>query len=829
MSEGRKYMLTLALAFFLAVHAKEDDGKLNVTYDSRSLIINGQREFLYSGSVHYPRVPVEMWGDILDKCKEGGLNVIQTYIFWGIHEPVKGEYNFSGKYDVVKFLKMIAERGMWATIRVGPFVQAEWNNGGYPFWLRKEPNITYRTDNHAFKENTKRWVTKVVRLMKKHKLYATQGGPIIMSQIENEYDHVRGAFRQGAAERYIKWAADMAVDQKTGVPWIMCKQKDAPGTVINACNGRHCGETFDGPNTPNKPSLWTENWTTQFKSFGEIASQRSAEDTAFGVARWFSKNGSHTNYYMYYGGTNFGRTASDFATTGYYDEAPIDHFGLLREPKYGHFKDLHYALTLCKKAILAGTYKIEVFGPELEARYYEKNNLCAAFIWNNHTHESLKATFKGKEHTIPPKSISILPDCKTVVYNTDHILSQHNAREFVRSEKANKDLKWEKTTEPIPTKGNVFSTNPLEQFAITEDTTDYLWYRTSIDLDNVDLPFKKSTRPALQLRCLGDAILAFVNGKFIGTGHGYHRQSEFPFQAPVNLKEGVNDIAILTTTVGMPDSGSYMERRVLGLRFLEIQGLGTGDLDLSYNGWHHTVGLKGEMQKYFTEEGAKKAKWTEAKGVGEPLTWYKAYFDAPEGHNPVAIRVVNMTKGMIWVNGESIGRYWSSFLTIRQTPSQSEYHIPRSYLKHKDNFLVIFDEAGGNIDTVQIETVNRNTICSNVYENMTASVYSWKREDNDRISLVDDAQPKASLKCPKDKVITHVDFASFGNSYGVCGYFLLGNCTSPNSQKIVEEHCLGKDSCQIPVSRNLFDKDQALCPEVASKNLVVQVKCEKKD
>ncbi|XP_074312942.1 beta-galactosidase 13-like [Silene latifolia] len=828
MSRYGKCMLTLALVLFLTAHAEEKNGKqLGVTYDSRSLLINGRREFLYSGSVHYPRLPMEMWGDILDKCKEGGLNVIQTYVFWGLHEPVKGQYNFTGRYDVVKFFKMIAERGMWATIRVGPFVQAEWNNGGYPFWLRKEPNIIYRTDNEVFKAHTKRWVTTVISLMKENKLFASQGGPIILSQIENEYDHVRGAFRDGAAERYIKWAGNMAVAQETGVPWIMCKQKDAPGPVINACNGRHCGETFDGPNAPNKPSLWTENWTTQFKSFGEIASQRSAEDTAYGVARWFSKNGSHTNYYMYYGGTNFARTASDFATTGYYDEAPIDHFGLLREPKFGHLKDLHRALTLSKKAMLAGRYKIEVFGPEFEARFYEKDNLCAAFIWNNRSHVTLKANFKGKEHAIPPKSISILPDCKTVVYNTNYMLSQHNAREFVRSEKANKGLNWVKTSESLPTKGHVFTRSPLEQFTTTEDTTDYLWYSTSIDLDNVDLPFKKSTKPVLQLRCLGDALLAFVNGEFVGTGHGYHRSPTFPFQAPVKLKEGVNNITILTTTVGMPDSGSYMEKRMAGLRFLELQGLGSGDLDLSYNGWHHKVGLEGEKLKYFTEEGANKAKWTSAKASGKPLTWYKTYFDEPEGQDPVAIRVANMTKGMIWINGESIGRYWSTFLTLRQTPSQSEYHIPRSYLKPKDNFLVIFDEAGGNIDTVQIETVNRDTICGIVGEDMPASVYSWKRDDRDILSVVDDTQPKVSLKCPKDKVISHVDFASFGNPYGVCGYFLLGNCTSPISQKIVEEHCLGKDSCRVPVSRNLFDKDQKLCPELP-KTLAVQVRCTKK-
>ncbi|KAH9622548.1 hypothetical protein KSS87_020071, partial [Heliosperma pusillum] len=131
------------------------------------------------------------------------------------------------------------------------------------------------------------------------------------------------------------------------------------------------------------------------------------------------------------------------------------------------------------------------------------------------------------------------------------ILAQHSAREFVRSETANKGLKWEKITESLPSTGDIFSSSPLEQFTVTEDTTDYLWYRTSIDLDNVDLPFKKSTKPAIQLRCLGDALLAFVNGEFLGTGHGYHRQAAFPFQAPVKLNEGVNNITILTTTVGM--------------------------------------------------------------------------------------------------------------------------------------------------------------------------------------------------------------------------------------------------------------------------------------
>ncbi|KAL9244854.1 hypothetical protein vseg_018575 [Gypsophila vaccaria] len=835
MGERRKYVLILALMLlFLNVHCKEEDADdveekpgvvTSVTYDARSIMIDGKRELLFSGSVHYPRLPAAMWGDVLDKCKEGGLNVIQTYVFWNVHEPVKGKFNFTGNNDLVKFIQLIAEKRMWVTLRVGPFIQAEWNHGGLPYWLREEPNITYRTDNPAYKMHMERWVTMVVNIMKDNKLFAPQGGPIIMSQIENEYDHVREAFDDGA-ERYIKWAGNMAIGLKTGVPWIMCKQKDAPGEVINACNGRHCGDTFDGPNSPTKPRLWTENWTAQYRVFGDAPSQRAAEDIAFSVARWFSKNGSHVNYYMYFGGTNFGRTTASFVTTRYYDEAPIDEYGLVRNPKAGHLRDLHRTLKLTKQAILTGNYGIEKYAPDLEATFYEKGDLCTAFLWNNHTHVEQTLKFKGKEHVVPPKSISILPDCKTLVYNSDYILSQHNAREFVKSEKAHENLKWEKTTERIPTKG-FFTRQPREQYGANKDASDYLWYRTSIELDSLDLPFKKSLQPVLNVLSLGHVLLAFVNGEYIGTAHGVKREYNFPFQAAIRLKEGVNNISILSCTVGMPDSGSYMEHRFTGIRTVELLGLGTGNLDLTLNGWHHTIGLEGERLKYYTEEGSKKAKWTPAKGVGEALTWYKAYFDAPEGNDPLTIRMENMTKGVIWVNGISIGRYWSSYRTILKKPSQNEYHLPRSFLQPKDNFIVILDEAGGDIDTVQIETVNRDSICSYISEDMPPNVRVWKRKGKEIVVRDGETtQPKAQLKCPDDKVVTKVEFASFGNPYGVCGYYLLGNCTVPSTQSIVEQNCLGKDRCEIPVDRNLFDKNA--CPEVKAKTLAVQLRCGRK-
>ncbi|XP_061352366.1 beta-galactosidase 14-like [Gastrolobium bilobum] len=193
-------------------------------------------------------IGMQMWPDLIDKSKRGGLNLIQTYVFWNVHEPEKGKFQFDGRYDLVKFIKLCHEKGMYVTLRVGPFIQAEWNHGGLPYWLREVPDIIFRSNNEPFKRHMKEYLSTIIDKMKEEKLFASQGGPIILAQ-------------------------------------------------INACNGRHCGDTFTGPNKPYKPSIWTENWTAQYRVFGDPPSQRSAEDIAFLVARFFSKHGSLVNYY----------------------------------------------------------------------------------------------------------------------------------------------------------------------------------------------------------------------------------------------------------------------------------------------------------------------------------------------------------------------------------------------------------------------------------------------------------------------------------------------------------------------------------------------------
>ncbi|KAJ6409928.1 hypothetical protein OIU84_009424 [Salix udensis] len=655
--------------FWLSKRVVAHGGKqVGVTYDERSLIVNGKRELLFSGSIHYPRSTPDMWPELILKAKAGGLNVIQTYVFWNIHEPEQGKFNFEGPYDLVKFLKTIGENGMYATLRLGPFIQAEWNHGGLPYWLREIPDIIFRSDNEPFKHHMEKFVTKIIDMMKEEKMFASQGGPIILSQ-------------------------------------------------INTCNGRQCGDTFTGPNKPNKPSLWTENWTAQFRVFGDPPSQRSAEDTAFSVARWFSKN------------------------------------GLQREPKWGHLKDLHRALNLCKKALLWGSPNVQKLSADVEVRIFEQpgTKVCAAFLANNNSKEAETVQFRGQEYYLPARSISILPDCKTVVYNTMTVVSQHNSRSFVKSRKTNK-LDWNMYSETIPAQLVVDSILPKELYNLTKDKTDYTWFTTTINVDRRDMNERKRINPVLRVASLGHAMVAFVNGEFVGSAHGSQIEKSFVLQHSVDLKPGINFVTLLGTLVGLPDSGAYMEHRYAGPRGVSILGLNTGTLDLTSNGWGHQVGLSGETAKLFTEEGGEKVTWTKVQKAGPPVTWYK----------------------------------------------------------------------------IEILTVNRDTICSYVTEYHPPSVKSWERKNNNFTPVVDNAKPAAHLKCPNQKKIIAVQFASFGDPLGTCGEYAVGTCHSPVSKQVVEEHCLGKTSCDIPVDKGLFAGKKDDCPDT-SRTLAVQVKCSNKD
>lgn len=684
-----------------------------VSYDHRAITINGQRRILISGSIHYPRSTPEMWPDLIRKAKEGGLDVIETYVFWDRHEPSPGQYNFEGKYDLVRFIKLVKEAGMYLHLRLGPYVCAEWNFGGFPIWLKYVPGISFRTDNEPFKAEMERFIKKIVNMMKSERLYAWQGGPIILTQIENEYGPVQ--LWGGPGDKvYAAWTARLALGLDTGVPWVMCKQEDAPDPIIDTCNGFYC----DGftPNKPSKPKMWTETWTGWFTSFGAPIPHRPVEDLAYAVVSFIQNGGSFFSYYMYHGGTNFGRTAGNFIATSYDYDAPIDEYGLLRPQKWGHLRELHRAIKSCESALVNGDPTVTILGHNQQSFVFRSDSgACAAFLSNNNTESNVTVAFNGMHYELPPRSISILPDCKTAVYNTARIGVKTAEMEMARV----RGFSWSSYSERIDSDDHHISFSKvglLEQVNVTRDTTDYLWYTTSIDISQDENFLKNDRYPVLSVSSVGPSLHVYINGKLSGFGYGGLEGSKLTYRRQVKLSAGRNKISILSVAVGLYNAGTHFESWNYGiLGPVTLSGLNEGFRDLSNEKWTYKIGLEGEAMNLHSPDGSSSVEWGEAS-QNQPLTWYKASFDAPDGNDPLALDMVSMGKGLAWINGQGIGRYWPAYrahgtcprcdyrhfhnekncTTGCGEPSQRWYHVPRSWLHPTDNLLVVLEEWGGD-------------------------------------------------------------------------------------------------------------------------------------
>jgi hypothetical protein len=557
-----------------------------------------------------------------------------------------------------------------------------------------------------------------------------------------------------------------------------------------------------------------------YQTYGEEPLIRSAEDIAFHVALFIAKNGSFVNYYMYHGGTNFGRNASQFVITSYYDQAPLDEYGLLRQPKWGHLKELHAAVKLCEEPLLSGLQTTISLGKLQTAFVFgKKANLCAAILVNQDKCEST-VQFRNSSYRLSPKSVSVLPDCKNVAFNTAKVNAQYNTRTRKARQNLSSPQMWEEFTETVPSfsETSIRSESLLEHMNTTQDTSDYLWQTTRFQQS-------EGAPSVLKVNHLGHALHAFVNGRFIGSMHGTFKAHRFLLEKNMSLNNGTNNLALLSVMVGLPNSGAHLERRVVGSRSVKIWN---GRYQLYFNNysWGYQVGLKGEKFHVYTEDGSAKVQWKQYRdSKSQPLTWYKASFDTPEGEDPVALNLGSMGKGEAWVNGQSIGRYWVSFHTYKGNPSQIWYHIPRSFLKPNSNLLVILEEEReGNPLGITIDTVSVTEVCGHVSNTNPHPVISPRKKGLNRKNLTYryDRKPKVQLQCPTGRKISKILFASFGTPNGSCGSYSIGSCHSPNSLAVVQKACLKKSRCSVPVWSKTFGGDS--CPHTV-KSLLVRAQC----
>ncbi|CAL9757532.1 unnamed protein product [Musa acuminata subsp. burmannicoides] len=819
-----------------------------VSYDHRAVVIDGKRRVLISGSIHYPRSTPEMWPDLIQKSKDGGLDVIETYVFWNLHEPVQGQYDFGGRKDLVKFIKTVAAAGLYVHLRIGPYVCAEWNYGGFPVWLHFIPNIKFRIDNDPFKNEMQKFTTKIVDMMKQEMLFAFQGGPIILSQIENEYGNVE-KFYGPTAKSYIDWAASMATSLNVSVPWVMCQQDNAPDPIINTCNGFYC-DNFK-PNSDKKPKMWTENWSGWFLSFGGGVPYRPVEDLAFAVARFFQRGGTFQNYYMYHGGTNFGRTSGGpFIATSYDYDSPIDEYGLLRQPKWGHLRDLHIVIKQCEEALVATDPTYTSLGKNLEAHVYRTSSgRCAAFLANIDDQSDATVTFNGKPFHLPAWSVSILPDCQNVAFNTAKINSQTTVLEMKYTKTYDQaadestgsseisESEWKFFTEPIGSINSTFkNVGLLEQINTTADSSDYLWYSISIDVIGNEPFLFNGTQTTLHVDSLGHVLHVFVNGKLSASNQGSNADASFKLENVITLSSGQNRIDLLSATVGLKNYGQFFDLMGAGITGVILKNH-NATRDLSSSQWTYQIGLKGEQLAL--HDNTQNSTWMSVSSLpkNQPLTWYMTYFDAPEHDDPVAIDFTGMGKGEAWVNGHSIGRYWPTYTSppsgcvqscdyrgpfsgskcVRNCgqPSQSLYHVPRSLIQQGNtNRLVLFEEVGGDPTLVSFALREARSLCAHVSQSHPPPV--------DAVNTAQKKDAVLHLECPhSDRVISSVKFASFGTPHGTCGSYSHGNCSSTTALAILQQACIGVRSCDVKVSTEVFGDP---CRDVV-KSLAVEASC----
>ena len=307
----------------------------------------GEPHLVISGAIHYFRVHPEQWRDRLRRLVAMGCNTVETYVAWNVHQPSADVVDFDGLADLGRFLDIAAEEGLEAIVRPGPYICAEWENGGFPGWLLADRNLRLRNRNAPYLAQVDAWFDQLIPVIAARQ--ASRGGPVVMVQVENEY----GSFGDDTA--YLAHLRDGLIAR--GVDELLVTS-DGPartwltgGTVDGALATVNFGSRalqvleMAERELPAQPQMCMEFWNGWFDHWGEEHHERTGGDAAGELADMLAA-GMSVNVYMAHGGTNFGLRAGanhDGAlqptTTSYDYDAPIAENGELTE-KFRAFREV---------------------------------------------------------------------------------------------------------------------------------------------------------------------------------------------------------------------------------------------------------------------------------------------------------------------------------------------------------------------------------------------------------------------------------------------------------------------------------------------------------
>ena len=298
-------------------------------------LLNGEPFRVLSASLHYFRVHPDQWADRIEKARLMGLNTIETYVAWNEHAPIPDVFDTDGPRDLVRFLELVAEAGMYAIVRPGPYICAEWDNGGLPGWLFENPDIQLRSSDPEYLHAVRGYFDALLPLLAP--LQIGSGGPIILMQIENEY----GAY--GSDKTYLQWLVDTTRDHAITVPLTTVDQPTDEMLTNGTLPQLHSTGSFGSRSAdrlatlrrhqPTGPLMCSEFWDGWFDHWGEHHHTTGDADAAAELDTLLAA-GASVNLYMFHGGTNFGFTNGanhhgiyQSHVTSYDYDAPLDEAG----------------------------------------------------------------------------------------------------------------------------------------------------------------------------------------------------------------------------------------------------------------------------------------------------------------------------------------------------------------------------------------------------------------------------------------------------------------------------------------------------------------------
>ena len=595
------------ILFFLLSYTQAQIENHNVEIKDGTFLYDGKPITIYSGEMHYPRVPKEYWRHRFKMLKAMGLNTVATYVFWNYHNTAPGVWDFeTGNRNLAEYIRTAGEEGLFVILRPGPYVCAEWEFGGYPWWLQNNKELIIR-NNQPFLDSCRVYVHKLAEQVKD--LQASKGGPIILVQVENEFGSYVSQQTDIAVEehrRYYLAIKEMLVESGFDVPfftsdgtWLF--EGGAIEGVLPTANGENnienlkkSVEKYYHSKGPYMVAEFYPGWINHWaEPFVRVETEGIVKQT-----EKFLSNNIHFNFFMAHGGTNFGFTAG----ANYNDEHDIQ--------------------------------------PDITS--YDYDAPVSEAGWPTPKYMALRELMKKYVKYPVPE----IPDQIPVITIPE-----------IQLQKTTGLFDWIKKINPV------VNDSPLSFEELGQGYGYVLYCRH----------FNQPIQGKLQISGLRDYALVYVNGKKIGELNRYYNNYSMDINIPFNSK-----LCILVENMGRINYGAEITHNKKGI----ISPVFINEFEITGN-W--------EMYKIPLETVPDTADFANQNKPGLPA-FYSGEFE-PEQTGDVFLDMRDWGKGIVFVNGHNLGRYW-------KTGPQQTLYLPGCWLHKGKNEVVVFEQQNDVIQKV---------------------------------------------------------------------------------------------------------------------------------